>query len=171
MLRLRRGLDVLSLTRKADYAVVALADLARRGTVRASARDIAASTSVPLPVLTNILHQLLHHGLVSSAMGSKGGYRIAKPASEISLAEMIDAIEGPFKLAVCCGPSAECEDDSCDLEDNCQIKEPVRRVHVSLRQFLSQVTLAQIAFGSVPIALTVAERAIDDDMTPAAAVS
>lgn len=162
---------MLSLTRKADYAVVALADLAHRGTARASARDIAKSTKVPLPVLTNVLHQLLRHGLVSSAMGSKGGYRIARPASEISLAEMIDAIEGPFKLALCCGPAAECEDDVCDLEDNCQIKEPVRRVHVSLRRFLSQVTLAQIAFGSVPTELTVSYNANDGDRTPAAAVS
>ncbi len=147
---------MLSLTRKADYAIAAMADLARRGATRASARDLARSTGVPLPVLTNILHRLLHHGLVDSAMGSKGGYRVAKPAERISLADLIDAIEGPFRLALCCETDHDCADDeSCDLEPNCQIKDSVRWVHDNLQQFLARVTLAQIAFNNLPVALTV----------------
>lgn len=86
-------------------------------------------------------------------MGSKGGYRLARPASQITLAAMIDAIEGPFKLAVCCSGEEPIEHVACDLQDNCQIKEPVRRVHGSLRQFLSRVSLAQIAFHEAPISL------------------
>ena len=147
---------MLSLTRKADYAIAAMADLARRGATRASARDVARSTGVPLPVLTNILHRLLHHGLVDSAMGSKGGYRVAKPVELISLADLIDAIEGPFRLALCCETDRDCADDeTCDLEPNCQIKDSIRWVHHSLQQFLGRVTLAQIAFNNIPIGLTV----------------
>ena len=149
---------MLSLTRKADYAIVALADLACRGIERTSARELAESTRVPLPVLTNILHQLLHGGLVSSTMGSKGGYRLARPAPQITLAEMIDAIEGRFKLAACCGGEPAPEEYSCGLQDGCQIKEPVRRVHGSLRQFLDQVTLAQIAENTVPVDLGLPSR-------------
>ena len=152
---------MLSLTRKADYAVVALASLARRGAARTSARELADSTHVPLPVLTNVLHQLLRHGLVTSALGSKGGYRLARPPAEISLAELIDAIEGPFKLTLCCSAAEgePCATDApeaatCDLEDSCQVKEPLQRVHSSLRQFLNQVSLAHIAFDEVPIGLT-----------------
>ncbi len=144
---------MLSLTRKTDYAIVAMADLARRGASRTSAREVAESTKVPLPVLTNILHKLLHHGLVTSTMGAKGGYCIAKPPDQINLADMIDAIEGSFKLTVCCESELAQTDDPCELEENCRVKGPVRRVHSSLRNFLRQVTLAQIAFDSVQIGM------------------
>lgn len=142
---------MLSLTRKADYAVVALADLAHRGDSIASARELAQSTQVPLPVLTNILHQLLHCGLVVSVMGSKGGYSLARRADEISLAEIIDAIEGPFKLTACCGEAGDGEDGVCELVDDCRIKEPVRRVHERLRDFLGAVTLAYVASDTVTL--------------------
>ncbi len=140
---------MLSLTRKADYAVVALADLARRGDSIASARELAQSTLVPLPVLTNVLHQLLHCGLVASVMGSKGGYSLARPADQISLAEIIDAIEGPFKLTACCGEPDPGDDGNCEMEDDCRIKEPVRRVHERLHSFLGEVTLAYVASDTV----------------------
>jgi len=91
-------------------------------------------------------------------MGSKGGYRVAKPPAQITLAEMIDAIEGPFKLAVCCSGEPQTAQYSCGIQDNCQIKEPVRRVHGSLRQFLSQVSLADIAFHDAPIMLGLPQR-------------
>ena len=89
---------MLTLTRKSEYAVIAMADLAHRGPERVSARQIAESTQLPLPILTNVLHQLLRHGLVTSTMGSKGGYRLAKTPEEVTFGDMIDAIEGPFKL-------------------------------------------------------------------------
>ncbi|MFQ5473586.1 MAG: RrF2 family transcriptional regulator, partial [Dehalococcoidia bacterium] len=146
--------------RKADYAIVIMADLANRSVSRTSARELARSCRVPLPVLTNILHQLLHHGLVTSTMGAKGGYRLARDAGRISLAEMIDAIEGRFKLTICCCGEDECEDDRCDLQDNCQIREPVRRVHDSLRQLLSTVTLAQLAAETTPISMTIGGTAL-----------
>ncbi len=102
-------------------------------------------------MLTNVLHQLLHHGLVTSAMGSKGGYRLARAASEITLAELIGAIEGQFRLAACCDDEPELNDPVCDLAESCQIKGPVKRVHDALRGFLGDVTLAQIAFDHVAV--------------------
>ena len=162
--------DLLSMTRKADYAIVALADLARRGPARASAREISEGTRVPLPVLTNILHQLLHSGLVTSAMGAKGGYCLARPAAEISLAAMIDAIEGTFKLTICCEDDGACDGDVCDLQDGCRIKEPVQRVHMRLRQFFDQVSLAQLAFNGVPIPVGVPGGALVGNETKAEAL-
>lgn len=127
-------------------------------------------------MLTNILHQLLRHGLVTSALGSKGGYCLAKPPEEISLAGLIDAIEGPFKLALCCTReegeafAKETQDPAaCDLLDNCQVKEPLQRVHSSLRQFLNQVSLAHIAFGDVPMGLTVTVGGMTTTEQPAVA--
>lgn len=149
---------MLSLTRKADYALVALAELAQRGEETLSARRLADAVHVPLPVLTNVLNQLLHNGLVISIRGSQGGYRLARDAKQINLAEVIEAIEGPARLAQCCGDSgglsisAHAEEQACNLESSCRIKAPVQRVHQSLRQFLSGIPLSQIAF-DVPVAL------------------
>lgn len=144
---------MLSLTRKADYALVAMAELARRDPASVSAREVARSVRVPLPMLTNILHQLLRHGLVTSTMGSKGGYYLAKPAEEISLAEMIEATQGRFRFAPCCTDDPGLDEHVCNLEETCLVRDPVRNVHQSLRRFLSQVTLAHIAFYSEPIVL------------------
>ncbi len=144
---------MLSLTRKADYALIAMAELARSMPNRLSARVIAERVGVPLPMLSNILNQLLNSGLISSQRGPQGGYALVRPANDISLAAMIDAIDGPIMLARCCQEEVAVDDDRCDLEDSCQIKEPIRRVHESFRQFLSGVSLSYVAFGTVPLSL------------------
>ena len=145
---------MLTLTRKADYGLLAMAELARRWPARASARELADVTSVALPVLSSILHRLRHNGLIVSTMGGKGGYSLARGADRISLADIIEAIEGPPRLTLCCGGHLESGDEphDCELEPDCRIKRPIRRIHASLRNFLDQVTLARIAF--------------DDDSTP-----
>lgn len=142
---------MLSITRKADYAILAMAELARRDPTRLSARELAEATEVPLPMLTNVLHQLLHHGLVHSVLGSKGGYSLARAASQITLVDLIGAVEGQFKLAACCEDEPEQVSQACELAGNCRIKGPVRRVHDSLLRFLSEVSLAYIAFDEVPL--------------------
>ena len=93
-----------------------------------------------------------------STMGGKGGYALARSPSDITLSEMIEAIEGPPRLTVCCG-QAESGDHGeahdCELEKGCRIQRPIRRIHASLRSFLDHVTLARIAFddGQAPIAI------------------
>lgn len=158
---------MLSMTRKADYALVAMSELARHAPKRLSARRIAEAVRVPLPVLTAILHQLLHQGLVTSTRGAQGGYCLAKPAGEISLGELIEAVEGPAKLTLCCSEesAAAVGDTKCDLEVGCRIKEPLRRVHRSLQHFLSQVDLAYIAFDSEPVVLLGNSARVDRDVS------
>jgi Rrf2 family protein len=130
-------------TRKTDYALVALAGLARRYHGSASARDLADELNLPLPVLRNILKLLTSHGLLVSTRGPSGGYRLARPPGEISLGEVIKVIEGPVQLVRCC--SAGHHEPECQLEDSCQIKGNVRKVHESLMDFLNRVTLAHLA--------------------------
>lgn len=146
---------MLSLTRKADYAFVVMAELARRYPQQASAREMAEAVGVSLPMLTNVLHHLLHHDLVMSTKGAKGGYRLARMADQISLADMIDAIEGPPRLTACCGAEASsempAEERDCELELSCRIKAPVRRIHQGLRDYLSSVTLEYLAFDHQPV--------------------
>lgn len=150
---------MISLSRKADYALVALAELARRAPALASARRLADAVQVPLPVLTNVLNQLAHRGLVVSARGVQGGYRIGRPANAITLAEVIEAIDGPSRLAHCCGgEGATHHEELCGLENSCRIKAPVQKVHRSLREFLSGISLSQIAFDA-PVAINVEQSA------------
>lgn len=133
-----------------------MSELARRAPQRVSARKLAEQVGLPLPVLTNILHHLLQFGLVASTRGARGGYCLARRPEEISLREMIEAVEGPTKLTMCCTTDQEvAADDSqqCEIEDSCRIKGPVQRVHESLRSFLSDIDLNHIAFERVPVAL------------------
>ena len=148
---------MLTLTRKADYALVAMAELARRFPGRASAREVADRSHVPLPMLHNILQQLLHGGLVTSTMGAAGGYSLSRAPEQISLAEMIDAMEGRFRLTLCCSTDGE-TDAGCELEPDCQIKGSVRKVHAGMRHFMSGFSLAQIAFDDVPAPLGLGDR-------------
>ncbi len=131
------------LTRKTDYALVALAGLARQDA--ASARDLAEQLHLPLPVLRNILKDLATHGLLVSSRGPSGGYRLARDPHEISLAEIVAVIEGPVQLLKCCPPDPDAIHHRCRLEDSCRIKTNVGRVHERLIEFLHDVTLDQIA--------------------------
>jgi Rrf2 family protein len=140
-------------TRKTDYALVALAGLARRNHGSSSARDLADELKLPLPVLRNILKLLTTHGLLVSSRGPSGGYQLARPAGEISLARVIEIIEGPIHLVRCCSPT-EGDEPQCQIVDSCLIKGNVRRVHESLIDFLNRVTLAELTpdSGAGPIA-------------------
>ncbi len=133
------------LTRKTDYALVALAGLAHLDRPSASARDLAAELHLPLPVLRNILKILAAHGLLVSARGPAGGYRLARPADEITLRQVVEVIEGPVQLARCCPTAGGEADGHCQIEDSCLIKGKVRLIHESLLEFLSGFTLAEIA--------------------------
>ena len=133
------------LTRKTDYALVSLAGLARLGGEAASARDLAEQLQLPLPVLRNILKELATHGLLVSSRGPSGGYRLARPAHDISLAEIVEVIEGPVHLLTCCSGDGEQDASRCRIENSCVIKLNVGRVHERLMGFLHDVTLDQIA--------------------------
>ena len=133
------------LTRKTDYALVALAGLAHRGGDAASARDLADELHLPLPVLRNILKVLATRGLLTSSRGPSGGYRLARLPREISLADIVGAIEGPVQLVTCCPPGDDGAGHVCQLEESCLIKINVGRVHDRLIGFLNEVTLDQIA--------------------------
>ncbi len=135
---------MLSFTRKTDYALVALAGLAIQAPAAESAHELASRLNLPLPALRNILKELAHHGLVASTQGSAGGYRLARPADEITLSDVVEAIEGPARLAMCCGGAVDEPDHHCRLEDSCRIKSAIRGIHRRLQSVLDQVTLAEI---------------------------
>ncbi|MHC4786796.1 MAG: RrF2 family transcriptional regulator, partial [Planctomycetota bacterium] len=105
-------------TRKTDYALVALAGLARRDRGSSSARDLADELGLPLPVLRNILKLLTSHGLLVSSRGPSGGYQLATPPQEITLAQVIEVIEGPVQLVRCCATTGG-DQPECGLVESC----------------------------------------------------
>jgi len=131
---------------KTDYALRAAVELAAAPEgAQVKGERLATSQSIPLRFLENILLQLRHAGIVESRRGADGGYRLARPASEISLADVIRAIDGP--LAGVSGQRPE----TLDFQGR---SEPLREVWVavraSLRAVLEHVTLADVASGDLP---------------------
>jgi Rrf2 family protein len=131
---------------KTDYALRAAVELAAapEGTP-VKGEKLATTQSIPLRFLENILLQLRHAGIIESRRGADGGYRLARPAAEISLADVIRAIDGP--LAGVSGQRPE----TLDFKGR---SEPLRDVWVavraSLRGVLENVTLADVANGELP---------------------
>ena len=140
---------MLSLSRKADYALVALAGLAADRGSGASARDLADRLHLPLPALRNILKRLTQQGLLASTQGPRGGYRLARRPGEITIAQLVEAIDGPARITMCCPADPAADRPRCHLEPSCRIKEAVRHLNSGLVEFLESVTLADIVDGSV----------------------
>ena len=131
---------------KTDYALRATVELAAQdGGAPVKGERLATSQSIPLRFLENILLQLRHAGIVDSRRGAEGGYRLARPAAEITLADVIRAIDGP--LAGVSGARPE----TLDFKGR---SEPLRDVWVavraSLRSVLENVTLADVAANELP---------------------
>lgn len=140
---------MLSLTRKTDYALIALTHLAQDLSGCCSAREIATRYRIPLPLLMNVLKQLTQRGLARSVRGPRGGYTLAMAPNTITLNDVVRAIEGPIQL-VQCVPSheaavADAKRTPCDLASCCPIRSPVHLIHDRLVRFLDGVTLADVA--------------------------
>jgi len=132
-------------TAKVDYAVRALVELAAAGGTVKGER-IAQAQSIPLKFLENILSELRRAGIVGSQRGAEGGYRLSRPAAEVSVADVIRAVEGP--LADVHGTPPE------DLQPP-GAAAPVREVwlatRAALRSVLEVVTIEDIATRSLPV--------------------
>src|ERR1700728_2713904 len=113
---------MLSLSKKTDYALIALAYLAERPGRVASAREIAEARDLPAALLMNILKELQHHGLLRSTRGVKGGYEIAVDLAAVSLHQLIVALEGPVKLVECAGESAACQHENDSEATACRVR-------------------------------------------------
>jgi Rrf2 family protein len=131
---------------KTDYAIRAALELAAAEDGKPlKGERIATAQAIPLRFLENILMQLRHAGLVDSRRGAEGGYRLARPAAEVSLADVIRAIDGP--LAGVSGTRPE----SLSFGG---VAEPMRDVWIAvraaLRGVLERVTLADVVAGRLP---------------------
>lgn len=136
---------MLTLTKKSEYALVALCHLTHSPSDKVvSAREISESHHVPLPLLMNVLKSLNHSGIINSTRGARGGYRLAIPAENITLRDLIEAVEGPVRFVACAGEDSD-EAQSCELSRACSIRRPLHRVHESFLYFLAKVSVAELA--------------------------
>ncbi|MBX3396475.1 MAG: Rrf2 family transcriptional regulator [Phycisphaerae bacterium] len=134
---------MFALTRKTDYAIIALAHLAQNRDRLCTAREIAEKFRVPTALLMNVLKTLSQSELVRSIRGAKGGYSLAKSPDAVTLSAIIQAIEGPIRFVQCSNHSPM-PDPVCELSELCPVKLPIQRIQARLENFLLQVTLAEI---------------------------
>ncbi len=139
---------MLKLTKKADYGLISLRHLAVATNGRsASAKDISEAYHIPLPILSKVLQKLAKGGLLTSEQGTNGGYRLSRPAQDISTLEAIRTIDGPIILTACFTDHA-----GCNQSEACTVREPLRRVHEGILRLLASISIADMARdGSGPL--------------------
>ncbi len=136
---------MLAMTKKTGYGLIAMTHLAGLDpTCLASAREIAEEYNIPLALLMNILKELAAGGYVRSVRGAHGGYQIARKPEDVNFVELMETLEGPMKLAECIMGNGNDSDTKCKLMGKCPIADPVHRVHRKIRDFLSDLTLADV---------------------------
>ncbi len=135
---------MIRISRETDYAILLLVHLARRPAGRVvTAREIADHTGVSRPMVSKILKALARGGLLRSHRGARGGYSLPRAPEEISVVEVIEAIEGPIAITECSG-----DEGACTLEDGCPVRVNWRDISSVIRSALAGVPLARMA-GSV----------------------
>ena len=131
---------MIRINRLTDYAVVVLADMSRGEAVR-TATQIASDTGVPLPTVSKLMKALTHGGLVASHRGATGGYSLTRMAAAISVADIIEAVEGPIAITACVDDG----DDQCGIEQLCPMHGHWSRINRAIRSSLEGISLAEIA--------------------------
>src|SRR5262245_35843189 len=132
---------MLRLSKKTDYALLALQYLASEDTSGvASARAIAERFGIPLELLAKILQQLAHHGLVAAHKGIHGGYYLARPADAISIADVVEAINGPMTLT-----AWKPGDVGCEQFAACTVRDPLWRIRERIVSVLQAITIADVS--------------------------
>jgi Rrf2 family protein len=132
---------MLRLSKKADYALIAMKHLAqKRAAPSTSAREIAEQYGIPIELMAKVLQRLVRTGLLASTQGTRGGYTLGRPASSITVADVIQAIDGPLTVTAC-----STEKNSCEQYSKCNIRDPLWQIRERIVAALGTVTLSEMA--------------------------
>ena len=147
---------MLRVTKLTDYATVILVALARAPDRVHSSAELAELARLEAPTVAKVLKPLAHAGLVESFRGASGGYRLARPARDIPLIAIVEAIEGPLGMTECSG-----EHSTCEHESHCGVQVHWRRINDVIADALGGITLADMlppsaARKSIPLQLAAA---------------
>jgi len=133
---------MIRITKNADYGILLMAEMASEGIAAVhNARCLSDSTRIPQPMVSKILKTLAKEGLLLSHRGQKGGYSLSRSADEITVAEIITALEGPIAIIECADHEKE---HVCDLEAVCSVSSPWRRINDAVCDALSAITLEEM---------------------------
>jgi len=135
---------MLRMSKMTDYGIVLLTHLAKLGADgNATARDLSEASHVPFPTVGKLLKELSQAGLLVSHRGATGGYSLARPAEEISVAEMITALEGPISLTECGHETTGAP--GCQIETTCPVSGNFKTISRAIRDALEHLSLAQLS--------------------------
>jgi Rrf2 family protein len=137
------------LSQKAKYAIKALLVLARTQdeNLLVQARDISETENIPKKFLDLIFFELRRHGLIVSTRGREGGYSLARPAAEISIAAIVRAVDGPLAPLPCASVKFYRRCSDCDDEKTCEVRRLMREVRDAASAILDNTSLAEAAAG------------------------
>ncbi len=156
---------MIRLSRLCDYGIAMMTHLARDAQGPRSAADIAEATGVPPATASKILKLLGRAGLLASHRGAYGGYGLARPARAITVAEIIEALDGPIALTACIEEGS----GDCEIERLCPARANWQRINEAIRRALSEITLAEMATTVPDAFLLPEERALRRDSESLAA--
>ena len=132
---------MIRIAKLTDYGFVLLTHFARESADRVlNARDLAAEAKLPLPTVSKLLKLLSRAGLLVSHRGVAGGYSLARPPAEVSVAQIIAALEGPIAVTECSSD----EHGLCTLESFCPTQSNWRKINTAVRRALEELTLADM---------------------------
>jgi Rrf2 family protein len=140
---------MLRFTKRADYGLMAIHYIAIHDEGAVSAKRIAEEFSIPQELLAKILQRLAKQGLIVSHNGPKGGYLLTRRPAEISVGEVIRALEGPINIVSCL------EDSACPQIERCSLRRPVKKLQAAISEMLNTMTLAELTTDDVPEILTI----------------
>jgi Rrf2 family protein len=137
---------MLRFTKRADYGLMAIHYIAVHEDVGAvSAKRIADEFHIPSELLAKILQRLAKKKLITSQNGPKGGYVLARRPTEISVGDVVRALEGPVNIVSCLEASSECPQMA-----HCNLRRPVQKIQTAITQVLDTMTLSELAGADVP---------------------
>jgi len=139
---------MIRFSRMADYGVLLLGHFARHEEELASTRDLAETYHMPRSVVANLLKEFTKAGLLESRRGLHGGYRLARPVADISLLDVLNAVDGPVQLIDCAVEDAL--NPSCGYEDVCPSRSPMRAVHRRIIKLLGDISLSELMHVTAP---------------------
>jgi Rrf2 family protein len=147
---------MLRFSKKADYALMAMKHLALRGDHESSsAREIAAMYDIPIELMAKVLQRLVRRGLLASHQGTRGGYELARRPTQISVADVIQAIDGPVTVTACSTDESQCEQFA-----KCNVRDPLWKVRERILSALGECTIAELAADPAPVPVTTSRPAV-----------
>jgi Rrf2 family protein len=142
---------MIRFSRMADYGVLLLGHFAQHEEALASTTELAETYHMPRPVVANLLKEFCKAGLLESRRGLHGGYRLAHPASDISLLDVLSVIDGPVQLIDCAVLDIAGASSQCGYEDVCPSRSPMRAVHRRIIDLLDGISLSELLKTHEPV--------------------